>query len=82
MSTYSVTLYIALDKSFEVEADSEDVAVTKAERLMAHEVVGAGFTSRSVITITHFAFLLSAVDDVDVEGGTDEDAGDEEESDE
>ena len=80
MSTYSVTLYIALDKSFEVEADSEDEAVTKAERLMAHEVVG--FTSRSVITITHFAFVLSAVDDVDVEGGTDEDAGDEEESDE
>ena len=66
MSTYSVTLYIALDKSFEVEADSEDEAVTKAERLMAHEVVGEGFT----------------VDDVDVEGGTDEDAGDEEESDE
>lgn len=66
MSTYSVTLYIALDKSFEVEASSEDEAVTKAERLMAKETVGEGFT----------------VDDVDVEGGDDVDEEEDEESDE
>ena len=66
MSTYSVTLYIALDKSFEVEADSEDEAVTKAERLMAKETVGEGFT----------------VDDVAVECDDEDADGDEEESDE
>lgn len=53
MPTYTVTLYISLAKSYDVEADSEDEAVSKAERLIASSVVGEGF----------------AVDDIEVEGG-------------
>lgn len=62
MSIYTVTLYVSLDKSFDIEADSEDEAITKAERLMEKQVVGQGFT----------------VDDLEVEGGgeEDEDEGD------